>query len=205
MPVRELTPPPNNLVNQSHIIEIVDFTTRDVKILCWNINGLGDKLGFRDLHSMIKSHDIIAFVETMKGKLFQQYLPGYQSYHFPRTVKHRCAKRDSGGILVFVSDALHKHVRLSWESDCLVWLQLQGKRLSLPYDINIGIVYIPPEGSPYANADDFDNLCEAIRNKSKSGRVFICGDTNARTSELVDYVTHDDFCSLTEYFQVQAK
>ena len=50
-----------------------------------------------------------------------------------------------------------------------------------------------------------DNLCEVIRNKSKSGRVFICGDTNARTSELVDYVTHDDFCSLTEYFQVQAK
>ena len=117
MPVRELTPPPHNLVNQSHIREIVDFTTRDIKIQCWNINGLCDELGFRDLHNMIKSHDIIAFVETMKGKLFQQYLPGYQSYHFPRTVKHRCAKRDSGGILVFVSDALHKHVRLSWESD----------------------------------------------------------------------------------------
>ena len=146
MPVRELTPPPNNLVNQSHTREIVDFTTRDVKILCWNINGLGDKLGFRELHSMIKSHDIIAFVETMKGTLFQQYLPGYQSYHFPRTVKHRCAKRDSGGILVFVSDALHKHVRLSWESDCLVWLQLQGKRLSLPYDINMALYTFPRRG-----------------------------------------------------------
>ena len=121
-------------------------------------------------------------------------------------MKHRCAKRDPGDILVFVSDALHKCVRLSWESDCLVWLQLHGKRLSLPHDINIGIVYIPPEDSPYANADYFDNLCEAIRNNSRrSGRVFICGHSNARTSELVNYVIHDGFCSLTEYFQVQAE
>ena len=74
---------------------------------------------------MIKSHDIIAFVETMNGKLFQQYLPGYQSYHFPRTVKHRFPKRDSGGILVFVSDALHKHAvsanRILWVNAGFWW------------------------------------------------------------------------------------
>ena len=122
------------------------------------------KLEFRDLHSMLKSHDIIDFLESMKATLFQQYLPGYQSYHFTWTRKHRCAKRDSGDMFVFVSDTLHKYVRSRWESDCLVWMQLQGKCVSLPYDINFGAVYIPSEGSLYANVDDFDNLCEAIRN-----------------------------------------
>ena len=89
-----------------------------------DINGLGDKLGFQDLHTVIKSRDIIAFVETMKGKHFQQYFPGYQCFHFPQIMKHRCAKRDSGGMLILVSDALHKYVRLARESDSLVWLQL---------------------------------------------------------------------------------
>ena len=52
--------------------------------------------------------------------------------------------------------------------------------------ISISVSYIPPEGSPYANIDDFDILGESVRNKSKNGQVYICGDTNARTSELVD-------------------
>ena len=202
MSVRELTRSPANVKEQIKK-DFVSHTNNSVKILCWNINGLGDKLGFQDLHTVIKSHDIIAFVETMKGKHFQQYFPGYQCSHFPRVMKHRCAKRDSGGMLILVSDALHKYVRVTRESDSLVWLQLQGKCLSLPYDVNIGVVYIPPEGSPYADTDDLGHLCEAIRNKSKSGRVFICGDTNARTSEIIDHVIPDAFDGLSEYFQTQ--
>ena len=89
-------------------------------------------------------------------------IPGYQCFHFPRIMKYRCAKRDSGGMLILVSDALHKYVRLRRESDSIVWLQLQGKCLSLPYDINIGVVYILPEDIPYADADDLGNLCKAI-------------------------------------------
>ena len=34
---------------------------------------------------------------------------------------------------------------------------------------------------------------------------YFCGDTNARTSELVDYVTHGGFRSLSRYLQVQAE
>ena len=152
---------------------------------------------------MIKSHDIIAFTETMKGKYFQQHVPGYQCLHFPRLMKHRDAKRNSGGMLIFISDMLYKYVRVNRESDSLVWIQIQGKCLSKPDDINIGVIYIPPEGSPYANIDDFDILGESVRNKSKNGQVYICGDTNARTSELVDYVITGACDSLSEYIQIQ--
>ena len=47
---------------------------------------------------------------------------------------------------------------------------------------------MPPEGSPYACPDDFENLGEMIRKKSKTGPVLICGDANSRTSEIPDIV-----------------
>ena len=106
-------------------------------------------------------------------------------------------------MLIFISDMLYKYVLVNRESDSLVWIQIQGKCLSKPDDINIGVIYIPPEGSPYANIDDFDILGESLRNKSKNGQVYICGDTNARTSELVDYVITGACDSLSEYIQIQ--
>ena len=39
--------------------------------------------------------------------------------------------------------------------------------------------------------------------ESKTDQVYICGDTNARTSELVDYVITGACNSLSEYIQIQ--
>ena len=91
-------------------------------------------------------------------------------------------------MLILISNKIYKYVQVQRESDCLVWIHIRGKSISLPYVINVGVTYIPPEGSPYAVADDFENICESIRNKSKTGPVFICGDTNSRTSDIPDYV-----------------
>ena len=90
-------------------------------------------------------------------------------------------------MLILISDKIYEYVKVQRESDGLVWIHIRGKSISLPYVINVGIIYIPPEGSPYAVADDFENICESIRNKSKTGPVFICGDTNSRTSDIPDY------------------
>ena len=91
-------------------------------------------------------------------------------------------------MLILISNKIYKYVQVQRESDCLVWIHIRGKSILLPYVINVGITYIPPEGSPYAVSDDFENICESIRNKSKTGAVFICGDTNSRTSDIPDYV-----------------
>ena len=145
-------------------------------------------MGCLDLHTIIKSHDILAFTETMKGTHFQQHFPGYQSFHFPRKLTNRNAKKDSWGILILISNKMHDSIQVRRESDTLVWITIQGKCLSLPYNVNIGIIYMPPEGSPYACPDDFENLDEMIRKKSKTGPVLICGDANSRTSEIPDFV-----------------
>ena len=49
---------------------------------------MGDKLGLSDLHDIIKSHDILGFVETMKSDIFRPQIPGYQAYHFARLKKN---------------------------------------------------------------------------------------------------------------------
>ena len=105
-------------------------------------------------------------------------------------------------MLVFISNVLHKCVNVTRESDAPVWVHIQGKYLTLPYDINISIVYIPPDGSSHANSGDFENIGESIRNKSKSSQVYICGDTNSRTSDVVDYVTPSNFDDPSDYTEV---
>ena len=80
-----------------------------------------------------------------------------------------------------------------------MWIHIGRKSISLPHDIDVGGTNIPPEGSPYAVADHFENICESIGNKSKTGPVFICGDTNSRTSDIIDYVpphVYDDLPDL---------
>ena len=145
-------------------------------------------MGYREIHAIIKSHDIVTFQEAMKGAHLIKNFPGYQSFHFPQLTKHKLTKKDSGGMLILISNKIYEYVQVQRESDCLVWIHIRGKSISFPYVINVGVTYIPPEGSPYAVANDFENICESIRNKSKTGLVFICGDTNSRTSGISDYV-----------------
>ena len=92
------------------------------------------------------------------------------------------------GMLILIYNKIYKYVQVQGESECLVWIHIRGNSISLPHDINVGVTYIPPEGSPYAVADDLENICESIRNKSKTSSVFICGATNSGTSDIPDYV-----------------
>ena len=42
-----------------------------------------------------------------------------------------------------------------------------------------------------------------MRNKSKIIQVYICGDTNSRTSDVADYVMPNGFDNLSDYTAVQ--
>ena len=55
-------------------------------------------------------------------------------------------------------------------------------------NIIIGIVYIPPEGSPYFNKDTFTMLQDEINNLSTEKHILLLGDFNTRTQSLPDYV-----------------
>ena len=77
----------------------------NIRIVTWNINGLGDKLG--DVQNLIKSYDIIVLLETMKGATFVANYPVYCCWHFVRAARHQNARRNSGGFLVMVKEKVH--------------------------------------------------------------------------------------------------
>ena len=106
-------------------------------------------MGYRKIHAIIKSHDIVALQEAMKGAHSIPNFPGYQSFHFPWLTKHKLTKRFPG-LLILISNKIYKYVQVQRESDCLVWIHIRGKSISLPYVINVGVTYVPP-GAPFTN------------------------------------------------------
>ena len=73
----------------------------------------------------------------------------------------------------------------------------QGKQLV------IGVIYNPPEGSPYADPTVFDFIEETIadiKGKDESTDICLMGDFNARTANLSDIMDNDedlDFLNIT--------
>ena len=160
---------------------------RDISILSWNINGIGDKLGEIDIHNFLKEHDVIVLLETMKGKLYNVYIPGYVTCHFARPLRHKIRKE--GGFLVLIKQKLKECATVSQTNEYVVWLIFSGKSALS----HVGFVHIPPNYSTaHKSTDPFDELQNEIEIKRTTGKVVISGDFNARTAELRDTIGNID-------------
>ena len=70
--------------------------------------------------------------------------------------------------------------------------------LSLEYDLMIALCYVIPINStlrPRTETDMFTNIINDIATFKEEYRCnfIVCGDMNARTSDLPDYVSHDNY------------
>ena len=83
----------------NHLPSVEISQTPIIKVLCWNIRGLGDKITHNDTLFFLFSHDIILFTETHNEKSEQYYncIPGFIYKDYPRKFKHRNAPKCSGG------------------------------------------------------------------------------------------------------------
>ena len=142
-------------------------------------------LGEKDVQDFLGNYDIIILAETMKNSEYEVKFPNYKSFHHARKSKHHKAKRYGGGILILITETLCKHVKVEPKLKHLVWLTIFNK-------FDIAVVYIPPESSTYMteNAlDYFETLYAEIERKmAQTELVYVCGDANARTANLIDYL-----------------
>ena len=90
--------------------EVINDQVGEIRVLPWNINGLGNKMADPDLLAFIREYDIIFLPETMKSNDHTLVLPGYQFHHVSRTFKN--ASRASGGIEILVANKFEKHTRI---------------------------------------------------------------------------------------------
>jgi hypothetical protein len=145
-----------------------------------------------DFYDFIKHYDIIGISETKLNDVDKIDIEGYELYTKNRTV----FKNSSGGVAILVRSSLSKYVKIISNDNltcknalwCVIDEQLLG------YKLICGCVYIPPEGSAYAQNNMFDDLQSDIVYATNFGEFPVClmGDFNARTKNLNECVTTDD-------------
>ena len=165
---------------------------QSVNILFWNIHGLSqDKLSDHILGSMLKQYDLILISETWASDQSDFILEGFEYHNYPRHYSHQNCKRNSGGLGVFVRQTIRGGIDMWCHTDDIIaWFIMRKSFFGLKHDVYIGNVYIVPENSTYLKHDAFDILYRYIEKIPDNAEVLLCGDFNARTGEVPDFVTH---------------
>ena len=116
-------------------------------------------------------------------------------------MRHRRAQRDSGGLIIYISDNLRTvvdDVCLKTVDDCIIWLKLKGTVFGLQNDLFLCLCYNIPSGSSreaFVNDSIFDMILDdmfAFEDKYGQCNFLVTGDFNARTGNRFDFV-EDEF------------
>ena len=126
-------------------------------------------------------------------------LSGYKSYNLYRKFQNRRANRCSGGIVVYIKDAIAKGVDIVENHyDTIIWFEFNSKFFKTENDLYLSCVYIWGENSPAYNHIDVDLysiLQSDITHFQSHGTVLLCGDWNARVGNGTrpDYIVCDRY------------
>ena len=163
---------------------VPDLTLHSISIGAWNICGVKSKLSDPDFLEELQSHHIIILGESFSDN-DELHIDGYKCENIFRKLKHKNARRNSGGVSVLTKTIIAKYVTpVKTTAEHLIWLKISKNLTGYPLDTYLCCTYIPPEHSPYykthPNLDIFDELSFDITKFSKLGHIIISGDLNAR-------------------------
>jgi hypothetical protein len=99
--------------------------------------------------------------------------------------------KKSGGIVIIYKNKLENCLSfIQSESQFVQWVKISN----VAFDIILGCVYVPPEGSKYSNSESFDEIEKELIPLSKDSNMHsaIVGDFNAKTGTLNDFIVPDE-------------
>ena len=179
------------------------LTNQLFSINTWNINGLEhkshgmkrNKLHDPEVIKVLKSSDCIGLSETHADKSVDISLPGYYVFRKDR-VKHKKARKPSGGIAVLVKESMRHLYKFEPISDSdVIWVRIQKEFTSMLNDLYLAFVYLPPLNSTYGKVNSKDimlKLEKQIEYFACKGKILINGDLNARVGDCVDLIQNDE-------------
>lgn len=139
----------DHLINAS---QTCNQGSQPLTFLTLNTCGLKSKIIIPEFCDFISQYDIIGLQETKSDNLDSFEIPGFIMYF-----KHRknCSKRKSGGIGIAYRKCLSNYISIiETESKLVIWFKISNQ-LTKQGDILCGVVYIPPEYSPYSVENPF--------------------------------------------------
>ena len=145
-------------------------------------------------------NDLILLTETWTCKLSDIAVNGFHEVRLDRLVKNKSAKRNSGGIAIYIKDWLFKHTKvIKCESDDIIWLKIKGQIFNFVHDVYLCLCYIIPYGSsrePLVEVSVLDRISDFIlqivNENNNCYNLIVCGDFNSRTSTCQDFVIYDN-------------
>lgn len=153
-----------------------------------------------EVKQIFKEHDIILFTETWSNKQTELEVQGFEHYALHRGERKSTARRDSGGLVIYIANYLKNYVKfLKTDKDDILWVCMKGEVFASNDDLYLCLCYNTPIGSSREAMDDgisiFDRILQYIVHVESSSRnkcqFLICGDFNARVANLSDYVEND--------------
>ena len=112
----------------------------------------------------------------------------------------KTSKRASGGLIVYIrNDYVNKNTLVFQSHDDIICIKIESSKVNLTNDLYICLFYVVPESSSrqaLLESHTLDRLLEFIidlDSKNVNGfNLIVCGDMNAHTSNLQDFVQHED-------------
>ena len=118
-------------------------------------------------------------------------------------MEKKCKKKSLKFALL--KDNIKPHVNILKNTpDDFQWLQLDTNFFGLKENSFICVVYDPPSTSSYTrglNYNIFECLEKELIPYSKLGEILICGDFNARTANILDFIPFDSNTNVPLYDQ----
>lgn len=169
----------------------------DLSMCFWNIGGLyshGDYKLDDDLFlKQLTQHDIIFLAETHVSKNHTASLTGY--HYFPVCREISSNGNVYGGLAVISKLDIKPHISILPNKHTEIqWIVLDKNFFHLKNDLYICVTYISPGQTGYSQTlnEDILHLLESdIENYKQKGDLMICGDFNARTGNLDDFISND--------------
>ncbi len=103
-----------------------------------------------DVYNHFLNHDIICPQETWCEDSEAHILEdeNVKAFYSNRKIRHRNAKRPSGGVALSIKRYIDKGIKPVFSSsDDAIWVKLHRKYFNLDKDIYLCIAYLPPKGS----------------------------------------------------------
>ena len=147
---------------------------------------------------------IIMFNETWTSEMSNIDVENFEYFALHRTQRKLNAKRDSGGIIIYVNSELYNSKMLV-KTDCddIIWLKFEPGVFS-ENTLYLCLCYVLPAGTSrqtIVETSVFDRISDDVAffqsNHNESDCSFIiCGDMNARIKDIPDMVLDDNYAHL---------
>ena len=141
-------------------VQSYEIPNTKLNVCTWNMNGLAKwKMYHKNFISMLETNDLVCVIETWLNKteielICQEFRKNFKVF-YSRRRRDKNAKRDSGGLPVFINNKLSEHVEIAQSNDeDILWLKVKNELFPDNSDMYVCCAYTLPKSSCRYTPDD---------------------------------------------------